>query len=102
MVNGTVGIARFLWSRFRLRSLAFLLSLRLPQHLTSLVWLAGPLCGALVQPILGAHSDRCRHPWGRQKPYIIGGAAATVVSLLGLAYSSSIVPATARLMSISR
>jgi hypothetical protein len=32
--------------------------------------LAGPLTGLLIQPIIGAMSDKTWHPrWGRRKPY---------------------------------
>ena len=37
--------------------------------------LAGPLTGLLVQPIIGALSDRTWHPkFGRRKPYFFIGA----------------------------
>lgn len=37
--------------------------------------LAGPVTGLLIQPIIGALSDRTWHPrWGRRKPYFLIGA----------------------------
>lgn len=37
--------------------------------------LAGPVTGLLIQPIIGAASDRTWHPrWGRRKPYFLIGA----------------------------
>lgn len=37
--------------------------------------LAGPVTGLLIQPIIGAMSDRTWHPrWGRRKPYFLVGA----------------------------
>lgn len=65
------------------------------------MWIAGPLCGAFVQPLVGAHADQCTHRWGRRKPYIVGGAIATITSLLGLAYSPSVVPSTVKLLGAS-
>ncbi|RQO63418.1 MFS transporter [Paucibacter sp. KBW04] len=39
-----------------------------------LLWLAGPLTGLLVQPIIGALSDRTVTRWGRRTPYFLIGA----------------------------
>jgi maltose/moltooligosaccharide transporter len=40
-----------------------------------LLWLAGPVTGLLVQPIIGHCSDRTWHPLlGRRRPYFLGGA----------------------------
>jgi maltose/moltooligosaccharide transporter len=37
--------------------------------------LAGPVTGLLIQPLIGAMSDRTWHPqWGRRKPYFLTGA----------------------------
>ena len=36
--------------------------------------LAGPVTGLVVQPIIGALSDKTWHPrWGRRKPYFLIG-----------------------------
>ncbi|MBB4841833.1 maltose/moltooligosaccharide transporter [Paucibacter oligotrophus] len=39
-----------------------------------LLWLAGPLTGLLVQPLIGAMSDRTVSRWGRRTPYFLIGA----------------------------
>lgn len=57
----------------------------------ALVWIAGPLSGALVQPYVGMKSDNCRISWGRRRPFIIGGAVATIASLMTLAWTREIV-----------
>ena len=41
----------------------------------------------LVQPVAGMLSDRCAHPLGRRRPYIIGGTLATVLSLIVIGVS---------------
>ncbi|KAI9810571.1 MAG: hypothetical protein M1832_001241 [Thelocarpon impressellum] len=68
----------------------YLLSLGLSKSLMALVWIAGPLSGTLVQPYVGIRSDNCRIPWGKRKPFMLGGAAATMVSLLALAWAREI------------
>ncbi|CAK7204920.1 hypothetical protein SEUCBS139899_007682 [Sporothrix eucalyptigena] len=69
----------------------YLLSLGLSKSLMALVWIAGPLSGTLVQPYVGMLSDNCRVPWGKRKPFMLGGAAATLVSLLCLAWVKEMV-----------
>lgn len=54
--------------------------------LLAIVWVAGPLTGTLVQPYIGILSDNCRVPWGKRKPFMIGGGLATVFCLLILAW----------------
>ncbi|MFT4124749.1 MAG: MFS transporter [Gordonia sp. (in: high G+C Gram-positive bacteria)] len=44
--------------------------------------LAGPITGLLVQPLIGAMSDRTWTPrWGRRKPYFIVGAIGCSIGL---------------------
>ncbi|ROW12313.1 hypothetical protein VMCG_00466 [Cytospora schulzeri] len=57
----------------------------------ALVWIAGPLSGTLVQPYVGMLSDNCRISWGKRKPFMLVGAAATIVSLMILAWTRDIV-----------
>ena len=64
----------------------YLLSLGISKSFLALVWIAGPLSGVLVQPYVGIKSDNCRIKWGRRKPFMIGGALATAISLLALAW----------------
>lgn len=51
------------------------------EHL-GLAWLAGPVTGLVVQPIIGRLSDRCKSRFGRRKPFMIGGAVGMVVGLV--------------------
>lgn len=47
-----------------------------------LLWLAAPLTGLLVQPIIGHASDRTWHPvLGRRRPYFLLGAILASISL---------------------
>jgi maltose/moltooligosaccharide transporter len=53
--------------------------------------LAGPMTGLLVQPLIGALSDRTWHPrLGRRKPYFLIGAILCSLALFAFPFSSSI------------
>ena len=55
-----------------------------------LLSLAGPMTGLLVQPIIGAMSDRTVSRWGRRTPYFLIGAILCSLSLLAMPYSSAL------------
>jgi maltose/moltooligosaccharide transporter len=56
-----------------------------------LLWLAGPVTGLLVQPIIGAVSDGTWSPkFGRRKPFFLIGAVIASLALIAMPYSSSI------------
>ncbi len=50
------------------------------EHL-SLFWLAAPITGMIVQPIIGHYSDRTWNKLGRRRPYILVGALLTTITL---------------------
>lgn len=50
-------------------------------HELSYFWLAAPLAGLFVQPIVGLFSDRTWTRIGRRIPFILGGSALAVLSL---------------------
>lgn len=57
----------------------------------SILHLAGPVTGLIVQPIIGAMSDKTWSPkFGRRKPYFLIGALICSVSLLLFPFSSSL------------
>ena len=61
-----------------------------PENLP-LLNLAGPLTGLLIQPIIGALSDKTWHPrWGRRKPYFLIGAIFCSICLFIFPFSSSL------------
>jgi len=56
-----------------------------------LLWLAAPLTGLIVQPIVGYLSDNTWSPrFGRRKPYFFIGALFASLLLIAMPYSSSI------------
>ena len=46
-----------------------------------LIWLAGPFTGMVVQPLIGALSDKTVSPFGRRRPYLLGGALLASIAL---------------------
>jgi maltose/moltooligosaccharide transporter len=50
----------------------------------AIYWLAGPVTGLLVQPIVGHFSDRTWGPLGRRRPYFLAGAIFTTAALIFL------------------
>ena len=48
----------------------------------SLFWLAAPIAGMVVQPIVGMLSDDSWTKLGRRKPYIFGGAIISTIALM--------------------
>ena len=48
----------------------------------AMLWLAAPLTGFIVQPIIGAMSDRTWGPLGRRRPYFLAGAILSSLALL--------------------
>lgn len=59
--------------------------------------LAGPMTGLLVQPIIGAMSDRTNSRWGRRTPYFLVGAVLCALGLFFMPLSSSILMAASLL-----
>jgi maltose/moltooligosaccharide transporter len=53
--------------------------------------LAGPVTGLLIQPIIGAMSDKTWSPrWGRRKPYFLIGAIICSIGLFLFPFSSTL------------
>lgn len=51
------------------------------QHMT-LVWALSPIVGFFLTPLLGSFSDRCQHPLGRRRPFIILLSIGVLMGLL--------------------
>lgn len=50
-------------------------------HQLSLFWLAAPLSGLIVQPIIGMSSDKTWTRFGRRIPFILGGAIVSALAM---------------------
>ncbi|USQ93937.1 MFS transporter [Caulobacter sp. RL271] len=62
-----------------------------------LLQLAGPMTGLLVQPIIGAMSDRTASRWGRRTPYFVFGAVLCAIGLFFMPLSPTILAAVSLL-----
>lgn len=62
-----------------------------------LLWLAGPMTGLIIQPIVGAMSDRTLSRWGRRTPYFLVGAVLCSLCLFLMPYSPSLLAAASLL-----
>ena len=57
----------------------------------ALVWLAAPVTGLLVQPVIGYLSDNTWHPtWGRRRPFFFLGAVLAATALFLMPNSAAI------------
>lgn len=86
---GFLGI-QFAWSIQILYSGPILEKLGSAAWLTALIMCAGPVTGVVVQPIVGALSDRAWTVIGRRRPFILVGALLTALSLICLPNVSAI------------
>lgn len=55
-----------------------------------LLWLAAPLTGLIVQPIIGQMSDRTWGRFGRRRPYFFIGAVLSSIALILMPQSSGL------------
>ncbi len=55
------------------------------------LWIAAPLTGLLVQPVIGYFSDRTWHPLlGRRRPYFLAGAILSSIALVFMPHSPTL------------
>src|SRR5438270_1585861 len=57
----------------------------------AILWIAAPVTGLLIQPIIGYLSDRTWHPWwGRRRPFFFVGAVLASIALFLMPNSSAL------------
>jgi solute carrier family 45, member 1/2/4 len=87
-----IGI-QFTWGVEMTYCTPYLLSLGLTKSKTSLVWVAGPLSGLIMQPVVGALSDKSTSKWGRRRPFMVVGSVIVGACLVLLGWTQEIVEA---------
>ncbi|HEA28788.1 MAG TPA: MFS transporter [Leeuwenhoekiella sp.] len=56
-----------------------------------ILWLAAPVTGLAIQPIIGYYSDRTWFPkWGRRRPFFAVGAILATIALFAMPNSSAL------------
>ena len=53
-----------------------------PMDELAILWIAAPLTGLIVQPLVGHFSDRTWNRLGRRRPYFLAGAVLTSIALI--------------------
>jgi maltose/moltooligosaccharide transporter len=89
MSFGFVGI-QFGWGLQMANMSAIYEYLGAEPHQIPFLWLAAPLTGLLVQPIVGHMSDRTWGPLGRRRPYFLVGALLSSAGLVLMPNSSTL------------
>lgn len=56
----------------------------------AVLWLAAPLTGLLIQPLVGYASDRTWCSFGRRRPYFLAGALLASLALIAMPNSSAV------------
>nr|CAG8440775.1 8867_t:CDS:10 [Entrophospora candida] len=82
---------QFTWAVELSYGTPYLLSIGLSKSLMSLVWVAGPLSGLLMQPIVGALSDNSTSRFGRRRPFMVIGSLVVAIALMFIGWTQEIV-----------
>ncbi|KAL8730790.1 MAG: hypothetical protein Q9166_003860 [cf. Caloplaca sp. 2 TL-2023] len=82
---------QFTWGIEMTYCTPYLLQLGLTKSKTSLVWIAGPLSGLVMGPIIGVLADNSKSKYGRRRPFMIGGGIVVAMGLLVLGWTAEIV-----------
>ncbi|KAG6864294.1 hypothetical protein C0991_010765 [Blastosporella zonata] len=83
---GLLGVQIF-WSVEMGYASPYLLSLGLSKSAMSLVFLAGPLSGLFMQPIIGVLADASTSRFGRRRPFMMAGTVVCILAMLLLGYT---------------
>jgi maltose/moltooligosaccharide transporter len=89
MTFGFLGI-QFGWALQMANMSAIYEYLGADAHQIPILWLAAPLTGLLVQPIIGHMSDRTWNRLGRRRPYFLVGALLASSALVAMPNSSGL------------
>ncbi|KAJ8599159.1 hypothetical protein CTAYLR_008553 [Chrysophaeum taylorii] len=74
----------YAWAAQFARVPSLLENMGLSDEGVSLAFLAGPICGLLVQPIVGTLSDQTKTRWGRRRPWIFASVGLVFASFVAI------------------
>ncbi|KZT01574.1 MFS general substrate transporter [Laetiporus sulphureus 93-53] len=83
---GLLGVQVF-WSIEMSYGTPYLISLGLSKSAVATVFLAGPLSGLVVQPLIGVLADNSKSRFGRRRPYMLAGTCICVTAMLLLGFT---------------
>ncbi|TEB23029.1 MFS general substrate transporter [Coprinellus micaceus] len=83
---GLLGVQIF-WSVEMSYASPYLISLGLSKSSMAIVFVAGPLSGLIMQPLIGILADNSTSRFGRRRPYMILGSILCMVAMLLLGYT---------------
>ncbi|KAJ7216334.1 hypothetical protein GGX14DRAFT_604390 [Mycena pura] len=83
---GLLGV-QILWSVEMSYASPYLLSLGLTKSNMAIVFLAGPVSGFVIAPLIGVLTDNSTSRWGRRRPYMLGGCLVCAASMLLFGYT---------------
>ncbi|CAL5970886.1 Major_facilitator superfamily protein [Hexamita inflata] len=89
-INLAMAGLQFCFVCFSVLNTYFLEELKISSAITAAINVIGPVCGFLVQPIVGYMSDRSLNKMGRRRPFLIFGAIATSISIIWMGMSAEI------------
>ncbi|KAF2756044.1 sucrose transport protein [Pseudovirgaria hyperparasitica] len=82
---------QFTWGLEMSYCTPYLLELGLTKSKISLVWVAGPLSGLIMQPVVGVIADKSTSRWGRRRPFMVYGTVVVVCCLYVLGWTREVV-----------
>lgn len=86
---GLFAISLF-WTAEMTQASPYLLSLGVSKSFMSIVLMAGPFSGLVVQPIVGVLSDNCTSKMGRRMPYMFIGTGLAMFAMLLMGYTREV------------
>ncbi|EIN14438.1 hypothetical protein PUNSTDRAFT_117932 [Punctularia strigosozonata HHB-11173 SS5] len=88
----TVGLlgVQTAWSIEMAYASPYLLGLGLSKSYMAMVFLAGPISGLIVQPLIGVLADNSKSSMGRRRPYMLSAAAIVASGMLLLGFTREV------------
>ncbi|KJA17812.1 hypothetical protein HYPSUDRAFT_145931 [Hypholoma sublateritium FD-334 SS-4] len=86
---GLLGVQIF-WSVEMSYASPYLLSLGLSKSSMAIVFVAGPVSGLIMQPLIGVLADNCTSGFGRRRPYMMLGTLLCMTGMLLLGFTRAV------------